>query len=180
MVSAFTLNYVEEAVGIARAARACAMPVAISFTLETDGRLPSGDSLQRAIEITDEATAYYPVYYMINCAHPSHFEHGWKGRAAGASAFAACAPTPRSAAPPSSTNAPISTTAIRTSLASNIGKCASCCRGCRSSAVAAVPTTGMWSRFAGRWRLDWVGKTAVVIVADGRYPGHLRSGACGL
>jgi len=127
MVSALTLNYVEEAVGIARAARACAMPVAISFTLETDGRLPSGDSLQRAIEITDEATAYYPVYYMINCAHPSHFEHGWKGRAAGASAFAACAPTPRSAAPPSSTNAPISTTAIRTSLVRNIGKCASCC-----------------------------------------------------
>ncbi len=75
MVSAFTLNYVEEAVGIARAARTCGMPVAISFTLETDGRLPSGDSLQRAIEATDDATGGYPVYYMINCAHPTHFEH---------------------------------------------------------------------------------------------------------
>lgn len=75
MVAAFTLNYVEEAVGIARAATACAMPLAISFTLETDGRLPSGDSLQRAIEATDDATGGYPVYYMINCAHPTHFEH---------------------------------------------------------------------------------------------------------
>jgi S-methylmethionine-dependent homocysteine/selenocysteine methylase len=89
MVSALTLNYVEEAVGIASAARSCAMPVAISFTLETDGRLPSGDSLQRAIEATDEATGGYPVYYMINCAHPTHFEHvlcgegGWRERIRG-------------------------------------------------------------------------------------------------
>jgi len=82
MVSAFTLNYVEEAIGIARAARACAMPVAISFTLESDGRLPSGDSLQRAIETTDAATGGYPVYYMINCAHPSHFEHVLEGKGA--------------------------------------------------------------------------------------------------
>ena len=82
MVAAFTLNYVEEAVGIARAAQLCAMPVAISFTLETDGRLPSGDSLRHAVEATDEATAGYPVYYMINCAHPRHFEHVLKGQGA--------------------------------------------------------------------------------------------------
>lgn len=79
MASAFTLNYVEEAVGIARAAEACAMPLAISFTLETDGRLPSGDSLQQAIEATDAATGGYPLYYMINCAHPTHFEHVLRG-----------------------------------------------------------------------------------------------------
>ncbi len=82
MVAAFTLNYVEEAVGIARAAQLCAMPVAISFTLETDGRLPSGDTLRHAVEATDEATAGYPVYYMINCAHPRHFEHVLKGQGA--------------------------------------------------------------------------------------------------
>jgi S-methylmethionine-dependent homocysteine/selenocysteine methylase len=74
MVAAFTLNYVEEAIGIAAAARAASMPVAISFTVETDGRLPSGDSLRSAIERTDAASAGYPAYYMINCAHPSHFE----------------------------------------------------------------------------------------------------------
>jgi homocysteine S-methyltransferase len=75
MVSALTLNYVEEAVGIVRAAKACAMPVAISFTLETDGRLPSGEALAQAIERTDGETDSYVAYYMINCAHPTHFEH---------------------------------------------------------------------------------------------------------
>ncbi len=74
MLAAFTMNYVEEAVGIVRAARAAAMPVAISFTAETDGRLPSGTTLEEAIRATDEASGGYPVYYMINCAHPTHLE----------------------------------------------------------------------------------------------------------
>jgi S-methylmethionine-dependent homocysteine/selenocysteine methylase len=74
MVAAFTLNYVEEAIGIVQAAREAAMPVVISFTLETDGRLPSGDTLVAAIERTDEETGGYPAYYMINCAHPTHFD----------------------------------------------------------------------------------------------------------
>jgi homocysteine S-methyltransferase len=75
MVSALTLNYVDEAAGIVRAAKACAMPVVISFTLETDGRLPSGETLAQAIEATDGETGGYTAYYMINCAHPNHFEH---------------------------------------------------------------------------------------------------------
>lgn len=74
MVAAFTLNYTEEAIGIVMAARDSAMPVAISFTLETDGRLPSGETLQQAILRSDEATQGYAVYYMINCAHPTHFD----------------------------------------------------------------------------------------------------------
>jgi homocysteine S-methyltransferase len=73
MVAAFTMNYPEEAIGIALAARAARMPVVISFTTETDGRLPSGDSLGEAIARTDEITEGYPVYYMVNCAHPTHF-----------------------------------------------------------------------------------------------------------
>jgi len=75
MAAAFTMNYPEEAIGIVSAAEACTMPIAISFTLETDGRLPSGDSLFDAINRTDDATGGYPAYYMINCAHPSHFAH---------------------------------------------------------------------------------------------------------
>ncbi|HSX87083.1 MAG TPA: homocysteine S-methyltransferase family protein [Pseudomonas sp.] len=74
MVAAFTLNYTEEAIGIVMAAKDAAMPVAISFTLETDGRLPSGETLQQAILRSDEATQGYAVYYMINCAHPTHFD----------------------------------------------------------------------------------------------------------
>jgi len=75
MVAAFTMNYVEEAIGIALAARAAHMPLALSFTLETDGRLPSGDSLQQAIERVENESGGSPAYYMINCAHPTHFDH---------------------------------------------------------------------------------------------------------
>jgi S-methylmethionine-dependent homocysteine/selenocysteine methylase len=74
MVAAFTMNYPEEAIGVTLAARAARMPVAISFTTETDGRLPSGVSLDEAIARTDEASGGYPVYYMINCAHPTHLD----------------------------------------------------------------------------------------------------------
>ncbi len=74
MVAALTLTYVDEAIGIARAAAAAGLPVAISFTLETDGTLPSGEPLSQAIEETDAATGGGPAYYMINCAHPTHFE----------------------------------------------------------------------------------------------------------
>lgn len=73
MVSAFTLNYVDEAIGIVTAASEFAVPVVISFTLETDGRLPSGDTLADAIRRTDDATAGYAAFFMINCAHPTHF-----------------------------------------------------------------------------------------------------------
>jgi len=75
MVCAITLNYVEEAVGIVRATRQADMPIAISFTVETDGNLPTGQTLKAAIEHVDAATSGYASYYMINCAHPTHFEH---------------------------------------------------------------------------------------------------------
>ena len=73
MVCVITINYMEEAVGIARAAQHADMPVALSFTVETDGRLRLA-SLKEAIEQVDEATSTYPCYYIINCAHPTHFE----------------------------------------------------------------------------------------------------------
>jgi homocysteine S-methyltransferase len=81
MVSAITMNYAEEAIGIARAAEALGMPVVVSFTVETDGRLASGESLQSAIERTDRETGQIPAYYMINCAHPTHFDGILESRA---------------------------------------------------------------------------------------------------
>lgn len=75
MIAAFTMNYVEEAVGIALAARDAHMPLALSFTVETDGRLPDGTSLAQAISRVEELTNHYPAYYMLNCAHPTHFSH---------------------------------------------------------------------------------------------------------
>jgi S-methylmethionine-dependent homocysteine/selenocysteine methylase len=74
MVTAITMNYVEEAIGITKAAKSVGMPVVISFTVETDGKLPTGQTLKDAIESVDEATSNTPAYYMINCAHPAHFE----------------------------------------------------------------------------------------------------------
>ena len=73
LVTAMTLTNAPEAVGIVRAARAAGMPVAISFTVETDGRLPTGERLAEAIDRVDDATGGGPIYYMINCAHPTHF-----------------------------------------------------------------------------------------------------------
>jgi homocysteine S-methyltransferase len=73
MLTAFTLTNIPEAIGIARAAKTAGMPIALSFTLETDGKLPTGDALGEAIAAVDAATERYPVYYMINCAHPKHF-----------------------------------------------------------------------------------------------------------
>ncbi len=73
MVSAFTMTNINEALGIVVAAERRGLPVAISFTLETDGMLPSGATLQEAIETVDAASGEYTAYYMINCAHPTHF-----------------------------------------------------------------------------------------------------------
>ena len=74
MVTAITMTYAEEAIGVTRAAAAAGLPAVISFTLEIDGRLPSGQALGGAIQQVDEATDGAPAYYMINCAHPTHFE----------------------------------------------------------------------------------------------------------
>jgi S-methylmethionine-dependent homocysteine/selenocysteine methylase len=73
LVTAMTINYVEEAIGIVQAAQAANMPVVISFTVETDGKLPTGQSLKEAIDRVDAETGNAPVYYAINCAHPTHF-----------------------------------------------------------------------------------------------------------
>jgi homocysteine S-methyltransferase len=89
LVTAFTLSAVPEAVGIVCAARDEDVPVVISFTVETDGRLPSGQALGEAIEAVDAATDAAAAYFMVNCAHPSHFaavlEQGgpWRERIVG-------------------------------------------------------------------------------------------------
>jgi homocysteine S-methyltransferase len=75
LVTAHTMTNAPEAAGIALAARDLGMPVVISFTVETDGRLPSGQPLGEAIREVDAASDNAPAYYMINCAHPSHFGH---------------------------------------------------------------------------------------------------------
>ena len=95
MISAITMTYADEAIGVARAAAAVGLPAVISFTVETDGRLPTGETLGDAIAQVDDASQVAPAYYMVNCAHPTHFaansataRPGWRGSTA-------CGPTPR-------------------------------------------------------------------------------------
>jgi S-methylmethionine-dependent homocysteine/selenocysteine methylase len=73
MVSAYTFSYVDEAIGIVRAAAAAGVPSSISFTVETDGRLPDGEPLGEAVERLDAETGAAAAFLMVNCAHPSHF-----------------------------------------------------------------------------------------------------------
>jgi homocysteine S-methyltransferase len=74
-VSAFTMNYIEEPIGIAHACELAGIPCVISLTVETDAKLASGQTIEEAIDEIDRRTGAYPAYYMINCAHPSHFEN---------------------------------------------------------------------------------------------------------
>ena len=73
LVTAMTITYTEEALGIARAAAAAGIPAVISFTVETDGRLPSGQDLEEAVEQVDADPDSDVAWFMINCAHPTHF-----------------------------------------------------------------------------------------------------------
>ena len=96
LVTALTITYVEEAIGIVRAAAAAGMPVAISFTVETDGRLPTRAAARpRRSRQVDAATAGQPAYYMVNCAHPTHFADVLDAGGPWGRGSAASGPTPR-------------------------------------------------------------------------------------
>jgi S-methylmethionine-dependent homocysteine/selenocysteine methylase len=80
---ACTLTGPDEGAGIVRAANDVGIAVAISFTVETDGRLPDGSSLRAAIEQVDAVGDV--AYFGVNCAHPSHIQFAiepgdWLGR----------------------------------------------------------------------------------------------------
>ncbi|MCH7830297.1 MAG: homocysteine S-methyltransferase family protein [Proteobacteria bacterium] len=75
MVTALTFTQSDEAIGVVKAAQSVGLPVVISFTVETDGRLPTGQPLDEAIIAVDEATHSTAAYFMVNCAHPDHFAH---------------------------------------------------------------------------------------------------------
>jgi len=73
------------------AARQIGIPVILSFTVETNGCIITGESIQTVIESVDKETSGGPAYYMINCAHPTHFvsslkessDPSWRGRIGG-------------------------------------------------------------------------------------------------
>ena len=73
MITALTYTQSGEAVGVVLAAQKVGLPAVVSFTVETDGRLPTGEPLRDAIRSVDDATAGGAAYFMVNCAHPDHF-----------------------------------------------------------------------------------------------------------
>lgn len=73
VVTGYTLAYAAEAMGLVRAAKRLDVPVVVSFTVETDGRLPTGMTVKQAVAEVDAETDGYAAYFMINCAHPDHF-----------------------------------------------------------------------------------------------------------
>lgn len=79
LISALTINNLPEAIGVTQAVAATGVPMVLSFTTETDGCLPTGEPLGEAIAAVDEATGGYPAWYMVNCAHPTHFSGQLKG-----------------------------------------------------------------------------------------------------
>jgi homocysteine S-methyltransferase len=87
-VTAMTFSSVQEAIGLARAAKSAGMPVVISFLVARGGRLKGGETMEQAIALVDSATGHAPEYYMINCTHPTEFEPGltpgdWTARLGG-------------------------------------------------------------------------------------------------
>jgi homocysteine S-methyltransferase len=88
-VTAITMTNAEEGIGVVRAATAAGIPAAVSFTVEIDGRLPTGQPLPEAIEEVDAETGGSAAYFMVNCAHPTHFsdvldhEGAWRQRLVG-------------------------------------------------------------------------------------------------
>jgi S-methylmethionine-dependent homocysteine/selenocysteine methylase len=84
--AAYTLTGGDEAVGVVLAARAVGLPVAISFTVEADGRLPDGSRLGDTVDRVDRDAP--PDWYLVNCAHPTHVAAavdggGWQRRVVG-------------------------------------------------------------------------------------------------
>jgi S-methylmethionine-dependent homocysteine/selenocysteine methylase len=146
LVTALTLPDTQETIGMVQAAQSADIPAVISFTVGTDGHLPSGQSLRSAIDAVDEATNNGPAYYMINCAHPTHFEHvltdnePWLGRIRGIRANASC----KSHAELDESDR--LTTATRKSWAGSIVLCRTCYQISPLWAAAAARITGISMR----------------------------------
>jgi len=128
MVSGLTFPQSGEAVGFVRAAQAAGMPSMISFVVETDGRLSTGEPLADAVRRVDDETAGAAAYFMVNCAHPDHLPMSWR-TPTGAAGSAACAATPRARAMGSWTIPTPSTPAIPRSSAASTGTSAPDCPG---------------------------------------------------
>ena len=154
-VTAITMTNAEEAIGIVRAASAAGIPAAISFTVETDGRLPTGQPLREAIEQVDAATDAAAAYFMVNCAHPDTFRRGaGTGRAVAATAGRPARQRIREE--PRRTRRGDRTRRGRSGRSRRPARRAAgpAAGGRPCSAAAAAPTRATWRRSVSAWRTN--------------------------
>lgn len=147
-VTGYTMTTVAEAVGIVLAAREYRLDVGVSFTVETDGRLPDGTPLADAVTSLWAQAA--PDRLLLNCAHPSHFAAASPTTPRGPLGSPACAPTPHDSHTPSSTRPTPSTRATSSTSSPSTSGWPHTFRTSRSSAGAAAPTPATSPR-SGEW-----------------------------
>ncbi len=73
-IKAATLPALSEALGIAAAISTYNVPYVLSFVINRDAALLDGTPIHKAIEIIDSETDVNPLFYMVNCVHPTIFE----------------------------------------------------------------------------------------------------------
>ena len=73
LVTAYTFNRTSEAAGCVLAAKDIGLPIVMSLVVETDGCLADGTKLVDAVNQIEAETEGAALFYMVNCAHPTHF-----------------------------------------------------------------------------------------------------------
>ncbi len=73
LVTGYTFNRTGEAAGCILASQDIGLPIIMSLVVETDGCLADGTPLIDAIDQIEAQTDGSALFYMVNCAHPTHF-----------------------------------------------------------------------------------------------------------
>ena len=67
-----TLPASSEALGMAKAMAESNIVYILSFVIHPNGKLLDGTSLNETISVIDNSVSPKPIYYMLNCVHPTH------------------------------------------------------------------------------------------------------------
>ena len=143
------MTYAEEAIGIARAAQAAGVPVVVSFTVETDGGCARAAARRGDRRPATRRPRAAPAYYMVNCAHPTHFRDGARRGGRGVERIGGIRANASKMSHAELDEAPELDDGDPGELAERLSRAAArCCRACACSAAAAAPTTATSARSA--------------------------------
>lgn len=79
MLSIMTVTNLNEAIAAVTVAREFNLPIHVSFSIETNGRLQGGRTVDDVIREVDHLTESYTTYFGVNCAHPRHIMAALQG-----------------------------------------------------------------------------------------------------